>query len=89
MVDRDINKDKLRKQFGKVLRESRIEKGWTIEGAARESNLDDKNLGRIENGRRGPSLATLYKLRKGVNISVDEIFDRISEEQILDDHEEE
>ncbi|MEH7223196.1 helix-turn-helix transcriptional regulator [Bacillus sp. JJ1566] len=87
MVNRDINPEKLKKNFGKLLRESRIEKSLTLEEVARDSYLDEKNLGKIENGNRGPELLTLFKLRKRVNISVDEIFDKIPEDQVLDDPE--
>lgn len=85
MVDRDINKEKLRKHFGKLLRESRDYKKLTLEEIARDSYLDEKNLGKIENGHRGPALTTLYKLRKRANISVDEIFDNIPEDEVYDD----
>ncbi|RFB17420.1 XRE family transcriptional regulator [Bacillus sp. HNG] len=88
MVERDIDKKKLTKHFGKVLRETRKEMDLTLEEVARDSFIDDKYIGKIETGNRGPGLLTLYKLRKRANISVDEIFDKIPEDQVLDDPDE-
>ncbi|RFB18205.1 XRE family transcriptional regulator [Bacillus sp. HNG] len=85
MTDRDINKEKLKKNFGKLLRESRNDKNLSLEELAKVTFLDDKYIGKIENGKRGPGLLTLYKLRKRANFSVDEIFDEIPEDLVVDD----
>ena len=81
----DIDKDKLRDFFGKKLKEYRIEKVLTVGDVARDSNIEDKYINRIERGDRGAGLITLYKLSKRANISIDEVFARIPEDQVLRD----
>lgn len=85
LEDRDIDYQELKKHFGKQLRNERNKKNLTHGEVAKDTYIDEKILSKIENGKRGPALVTLFKLRKRTNISVDKIIDNIDEDQVLID----
>lgn len=58
--------------FGKKLKELRKAKGYTQQKLAEKANIDDKHLCRIENGKYFPTYATLNKLLKALDASVEE-----------------
>ena len=52
----------------------RKQKGYTQERLAEEADLDRVALANIETGRRRPTVTTLYKLAKAMNIDVVDLF---------------
>ena len=52
----------------------RKQKGFTQERLAEEADLDRVALANIETGRRRPTVTTLYKLAKAMNIDVVDLF---------------
>ncbi|MCA0431026.1 MAG: helix-turn-helix domain-containing protein [Bacteroidetes bacterium] len=67
--------DKFLKQFGKNLRELRIQKGYTQEDLAFESELDLTQIGRIERGVTNTSISIVCKLAKALKINVKQLFE--------------
>ncbi len=63
----------IKKQFGKHLRELRLEKKLTQEELADKAGLHFTYVGQIERGVRNPSLINLYKLAKALNIKGGEL----------------
>ncbi|MDX8363777.1 helix-turn-helix transcriptional regulator [Cytobacillus sp. IB215665] len=68
------------KAVGKYVRLRRFSKKLTLEDLAEITDLDDKNLGKIERGEKIPTTFTLYKLHKGLDMSVDSLFEQVTEE---------
>ena len=61
--------------LGKNIRYHRNKNGMTIEELAYHAQIDDKNLGRIERGKRSPLPETLYKIATVLEISPNDIFE--------------
>ena len=70
-------KSDLLKYFGKRVEKLRTEKNLSqIDLAAKmEGSIDITNISRIENGRTNPTLLTLYRLSKALEISISELLD--------------
>ncbi len=58
-------------QIGKRLRKQREKLGMTREGFAEKAGISPQFLAEIENGKKGMSVATLYKLCTNFDISSD------------------
>lgn len=65
--------------FGEVLRELRTEKRFSQEALAAESDLDRKFVHLLEQGSRQPSLTTIMKLAKTLEIAPHELVKRVEE----------
>lgn len=62
------------KNYLKNLRALRIKKGWTQEKLAQESGISYHTLIKIERGDiKDPRLATLKKLSKALEVSIDKL----------------
>ncbi len=63
-----ISNDKYVKAFGNHLRKIRLEKGLTCEQLEELSEIDAKQISRLERGERSPTLTTMFYLAKGLGI---------------------
>jgi transcriptional regulator with XRE-family HTH domain len=61
-------------EFGREVRRIREDIGLTQEQLAERSGLSSIYIGTIENGKRDPSLSTVYSLAKGLGIPTSELF---------------
>lgn len=59
--------------FGKHLQKLRLKTGKSLEKFAYENDLSKSTLNRIENGLGNPSLETLYKISKSLEIPLYEL----------------
>lgn len=66
------------KTFGIVLREIRTENKLSQEKLAEYCDLDRTYISLLERGHRQPSLATLFKISKALNIKPSFIVDCVS-----------
>lgn len=66
--------DKIYKQIGERVIEARKAKGMSQEKLAEESGIDRSHMGFIEQGRRKPTLSTLYKIAQSLGISLEQLF---------------
>ncbi len=57
------------KVFGRVLQEMRLEKGLSQEQLAQLSNLDRTYISLLERGLRQPTLNSLFRISKNLDIS--------------------
>lgn len=64
-------------KFGQEIRRLREETGLTQEQLAERSGLSSIYIGTIENGKRDPSLSTVYGLAKGLGLRTGELFGRL------------
>lgn len=62
------------KEIGKRIVIARKAKNMSQENLASESNIDRSHMGFIEQGRRKPTLSTLFKIAKSLNISLEQLF---------------
>jgi len=61
---------KASKSFGKIVLEVRFDQGLTLNQLVSRSGVSKGNLSNIENGKGNPSLDTIVKLAKALNITV-------------------
>lgn len=61
-------------ELGKRIVKARNDKGMSQEKLAANSGIDRSHMGFIEQGRRKPTLSTLFKIAKSLNISLEQLF---------------
>lgn len=59
----------MRKLVGRNLRRLRQQKGWTQEQFAERSGFSQQYLSGLEQGRRNPTVVTLYELAQALDVS--------------------
>lgn len=59
--------------FGKLVRDKRERKGWTIRRAAEEVGLSDRGLEMIELGDSDPKLSNVLSIAQALEIDLGEI----------------
>lgn len=62
------------KELGRRILDARKQKGMSQEQLAGESGIDRSHMGFIEQGRRKPTLSTLYKITDTLGISLEQLF---------------
>ncbi len=62
------------KMLGERVREIREAKGWTQREIADRVGIDDYYISRLENGHINPTLATLQKLARALEVEVRDLF---------------
>ena len=62
------------KEIGKRIIIARKAKNMSQENLASESDIDRSHMGFIEQGRRKPTLSTLYKIANSLNIPLEVLF---------------
>lgn len=72
--------ENLEKLFGALLKQLRTDKGISQENLAYDSELDRTFISLLERGERQPSIATLFKLAKSLNIKPSEIIKTLEEQ---------
>ena len=63
------------KAFGKKLRATRMEKGYTQEQLANECDFPPSQISRIETGRINTSLSHIIKIAKVLKVKLSELMD--------------
>lgn len=71
---RAMNKERFLKQFGKRIAEVRKERNLTQEELAELVNVHRTYIGFIEQGKRNPVIANIYKISKALNVSLKDLF---------------
>lgn len=66
--------DAVYKEVVKRIVTERKRQGITQEKLAALSDIDRTHMGLIEQGRRKPTLSTLYKITKTLNLSLGQLF---------------
>lgn len=61
-------------ELGKRIVKARTARKMSQEKLAQESGIDRSHVGFIEQGRRKPTLSTLLKLAKSLDISLEQLF---------------
>ena len=68
------NIDTIYVEIVKRIIKERKRQGITQEELARASNIDRTHMGSIEQGRRKPTLSTIYKISKVLKLPLEHLF---------------
>lgn len=68
--------------LGEKLRARRKEKGYSLEELSRRTGFSKSFLSQIENGKNSPSIASLKKITKALDVSIGGLFDEDRGEQV-------
>ena len=68
------NIDSVYKEIAKRIASERKRQGMTQERLAAASDIDRTHMGLIEQGRRKPTLSTLYKIAKTLRMTLEQLF---------------
>lgn len=66
--------DHIYAELGKRIVKARNSAGMSQEKLATESGIDRSHMGFIEQGRRKPTLSTLFKIVQSLGISLEQLF---------------
>ncbi len=66
--------DAVYKEVGQRIVDARRKQGMSQEQLASQSGIDRSHMGFIEQGRRKPTLSTLFKIAKTLNLSLEQLF---------------
>ena len=69
-----LDKDQNLVRLGKAIRAKRKERELTQEVLADHAEIDRSHMGFIEQGRRKPTLSTLFKIAKSLDMSLEQLF---------------
>ena len=65
----------IEEKFGERLKELRKERGLSQEFLSKKAGLDRTYEGKIERGQKSPSLNTIGRLAKALEVDLEELFD--------------
>ena len=71
------------KAFGRALKKVRLKKKLTQEDLSLEAQLARVYISELEYGKKIPSIETIFKLSKGLNIKCSKLMD-LTEQEFLD-----
>lgn len=63
------------KRFGRRLKALRLERGWSQEELATESDISKNYIGEIERGENNVSIHYIARLAEALGVSLGELFD--------------
>jgi len=69
------NGSEIQKKFGFHLQKIRNQKGLSLRAMARNCEIDDSNISKIENGKFDVQLTTIIELAKGLDIHPKDLLD--------------
>ncbi|WP_017726884.1 helix-turn-helix domain-containing protein [Halalkalibacterium ligniniphilum] len=64
-----MNKEQLSRQIGRRLKAIRTERKWSLDRLSQETGVSKPMLGQIERGESNPTVSTLWKIAKGLDVS--------------------
>lgn len=62
-------------RFGQRLKKFREERNWTLRELEAQTNIDNSDLSKFEQGFISPQLLTLYKLSQAFGITLSQLVD--------------
>ncbi len=68
-------------QIAKSLKLWRLRKSWSLDNASKETGVSKAMLGQIERGESSPTIATLWKIATGFNVSLSSFIDYHPEDE--------
>ncbi len=71
---RNKNVEAVYAELGRRIAAARHKQGMSQEVLAAQSDVDRSHVGFIEQGRRKPTIATLFKLSRTLKVSLEDLF---------------
>ncbi len=65
--------DTINRELGQRIQQARRAKGWTQEDLAHHAGLDFSYVNQLENGKRNPSLSTIYKIAAALGVPLKDL----------------
>lgn len=65
-------------KISSILKSLRQEKGWSLDVASQRTKVSKAMLGQIERGESSPTIATLWKIASGFNVSFSSFMEDLS-----------
>ncbi|MFC3041453.1 helix-turn-helix domain-containing protein [Virgibacillus xinjiangensis] len=56
------------REFGKYIKRKRLDRKWTQERLADETNMDEKYISKLENGKKDPRWSTIAKVVQALDL---------------------
>lgn len=75
MTEKKKVNNKIQKQFGLHVKQIREEQALSLRETARNCDLDDSNISKIEHGRFDVRLSTIVELAKGLGVRPSRLLD--------------
>lgn len=72
-----MDEEELPRRFGEVVRELRRRQGLSQEHLAAAAGIDRAYMGGIERGLRNPSLTTIARVARGLNMPLHKVFEAV------------
>lgn len=72
--DEDITDASDTDHLGKMIREARLKKGWTLEEAGKAAGIGRSTLSKIENSQTRPSFDIVRRLTKALELKTPQLF---------------
>lgn len=69
-------------ELGKRIKETRLQKGWTLEEVSKKTGIARSTLSKIENDQVSPSFAIVQKLIQGLGMDLPQLFVEASSSSI-------
>jgi len=66
--------DKIYRTIGKRITDARSKQNMSQEQLAAESGIDRSHMGFIEQGRRKPTISTIYKIGQALGMNLEDLF---------------
>lgn len=76
-MSNDYNEKQFLDALAKRIAQLRKSKVMTQEKLAAEADIDRVALANIETGKRRPTVTTVYRISRALNVSVDELFRKL------------
>ncbi len=70
--------DNLSKTLSSALRLLRSQRGWSLDAASQKTGVSKAMLGQIERGESSPTIASLWKIAKGFDVSFSSLIEDLN-----------
>lgn len=79
-IKRGVNMEDIIKILGKRIRSYRTQLGYSQERLAEKSSCHPTYIGQIERGEKNPTIESIEKIAKALEISLSQLFEKIDTE---------
>jgi transcriptional regulator with XRE-family HTH domain len=70
---------KMDREFGKIIRIKRVERGLSQEQLAEKAELHRTYISQLERGIKNPTLKTIFRLSRALSVSPQALIERLGE----------
>lgn len=70
-----MDKEEFLKRMGQKIRDLRNDRAWTLYDMEALTDIDSRDLSKIESGHTNSRIYTIYKISRAFEISIDKLLD--------------